>query len=125
MTNPYDVRTDTLCEGWINCWHIDDELETFKTIEEAQEALDEYMTGLRTSFEDDNREGFYEDCEQEQLRIFHIPKVCSCALQFHHGHPANAKDTGNSRYHLLQSLRSASRPFNSSPARSSGNSSIA
>lgn len=73
MTNPYEVRTDTLCEGWINCWNIDDEPETFKTVQEAQFAIDEYMSDLRTSFEDGNREDFDEDSEREQLRIFHIP----------------------------------------------------
>jgi len=73
MTNIYDVRTDTLCQGWINCWHEGDELETFKSIEDAQAAIDEYMIDLRASFEDGGRDNFDEDHEREQLRIFHIP----------------------------------------------------
>ena len=72
MTNIYDVRTDNLCEGRVNCWHLDDELETFKSIEDAQAAIDDYMTDLRSSFEDGGREDFDEDHEREQLRIFHI-----------------------------------------------------
>ncbi|QDE27977.1 hypothetical protein [Paremcibacter congregatus] len=72
MTNRYDIRTDTLCEGWINCWHEGDELETFTTITEAQAAIDDYMADLRTNFEEGNREEFDEDHERVQLRIFHI-----------------------------------------------------
>jgi len=71
MINPYDVRTDTLCEGWINCWHMDDELETFKSIVDAQAAIDDYMADLRASFEDGDRYDFDEDHEREQLKIFH------------------------------------------------------
>jgi len=72
MTNSYDVRTDTICQGWINCWHLDDELETFKSIEDAQAAIDEYMTDLKASFEEGGRDEFDEDHEREQLRIFNI-----------------------------------------------------
>lgn len=42
MTTRFEVQTNTLCQGWVNCWSIDDKPETFPTVEAAQAAIVEY-----------------------------------------------------------------------------------
>jgi hypothetical protein len=41
--NRFVVLTDTVCQGWVNCWSEDDKPQTFATREEAQAELDEYI----------------------------------------------------------------------------------
>ena len=42
----YEVQTHTLCDGWINCWTIEDNTEYFATEQEAQDAIYEFFADL-------------------------------------------------------------------------------
>lgn len=47
----YEVQTYTLCDGWVNTWHIEQpdgssEPETFLNREAAQAALDEFFSEI-------------------------------------------------------------------------------
>ena len=42
----YEVQTLTVVDGWVNTWHVDDELQTFSTKKEAEEAIDEFFDDL-------------------------------------------------------------------------------
>lgn len=46
----YEVQTYTLCDGWVNTWHIEENgivsPETFPTRAAAQAALDEFFTEI-------------------------------------------------------------------------------
>jgi len=39
----YEVQTNTVCNGWINCWHDNDEYLYFDTKEEAQAEIDDFI----------------------------------------------------------------------------------
>ncbi len=42
----YEIQTYTLCQGWINCWTIDEQPQTFATRAEAQAELDTFFDGI-------------------------------------------------------------------------------
>jgi len=42
----FAVETYTLCQGFINCWTIDDQPQTFATREAAQAELDEFLAEI-------------------------------------------------------------------------------
>ena len=72
-TNAYEVRTDTLCEGWVNCWHLGDHLQTFATFEAAMAGIEEFISDLRESRAHHGEPFSEEDAEAErsQLGVFH------------------------------------------------------
>lgn len=78
MATPrYEVRTDTLCQGWVNCWFVHDadatEPETFDSIEAARAAIDEHIEDMREAYaagDMGDGEEFNEEGEREQLAIF-------------------------------------------------------
>ena len=39
----YAVETFTLVDGWVNCWTIDGQPETFETEQAAQQAIGEHL----------------------------------------------------------------------------------
>lgn len=39
----YEVQTYTVCDGWINTWHVDDEPQFFDTVEEAKTELEDFL----------------------------------------------------------------------------------
>lgn len=60
MTKRYEVQTWTLCDGWINTWSVSEEVgddtytempETFATKEEAQQALDEFLSDIQSEID--------------------------------------------------------------------------
>lgn len=64
----YEVQTRTLCDGWVNTWHIEENgvfsPETFPTREAAQAALDEFFAEIAEEIEVGQRapnEGYGED----------------------------------------------------------------
>ena len=42
----YEVLTYTLCDGYINCWSVDGEPQTFDSIEAAQAEIDELFDDI-------------------------------------------------------------------------------
>lgn len=42
----FEVQTNTICDGWVNTWMIDDEPQTFATIELAQAEIDETIEDM-------------------------------------------------------------------------------
>ena len=65
MEKRYEVQTWTLCDGWINTWSISEEgaddtytevPETFATREEAQQALDEFLSDIQEEIDAGQRE---------------------------------------------------------------------
>ena len=46
----YEVQTYTVCDGWVNCWTIEDEKpEVFDTPHEAEAAIYEFFADLGSS----------------------------------------------------------------------------
>jgi len=71
----YEVRTYTICDGWVNCWIIeDDEQQTFASIAEAQAAIDEDIEDRRDMQRDQGEPFDAEDeaHERSQLTIFDV-----------------------------------------------------
>ena len=67
----YEVQTFTLCDGWVNCWTIDDEPMTFKTISAAELELKIHLDDIREAYEAGNIEDLpdpddYQIVEVEQ-----------------------------------------------------------
>ena len=68
---PFEVQTYTLCQGWINCWMVDDEKQIFETYEAAQDELDEFMADIQHQIDTGERapdEGY----DLEDYRIVEI-----------------------------------------------------
>lgn len=70
LTYPYyEVHHYTLCQGWVNTWSVIDENnvstpQTFKTREEAQAAIDEFLREIQEEIEygeRDENHGYSED----------------------------------------------------------------
>ena len=58
----YEVQTLTFVDGWENCWHEDDKLQTFPSAEKAQEAIDEFFDDLKDA-------GMADDYTREDYRV--------------------------------------------------------
>lgn len=43
----YEVQTYTICDGWVNCWLVDDELEYFDSEAEALTAIKDHIKDYR------------------------------------------------------------------------------
>ena len=65
MEKRYEVRTETLCDGWINTWSVSEETadniftevpETFTTRKEAQQALDEFLADIQDEIDAGQRD---------------------------------------------------------------------
>lgn len=48
------IETYTICDGWVNCWHEDDEPMVFDTPEEAVEELMDHINCLNEAGMDYN-----------------------------------------------------------------------
>jgi hypothetical protein len=66
MTIKYEVQHFTLCDGWVNTWHVNDELEYFDSIEDAVIALDSFLADEQEEYEAGNIESPYE---RDEFRI--------------------------------------------------------
>lgn len=76
----YAVLTETLCDGWINCWSTTENGTTtpilFNTESEAQAEIDDYIQSMKESHEEavqngifEANEEFHEEGERAQLQI--------------------------------------------------------
>lgn len=70
----YEIQHFTLCDGWVNCWSIEDDNgnyvpEYFETLEQAQVALQDHLEDTRMEFLEGNLET--ED-DPEDFRIVEI-----------------------------------------------------
>ena len=77
MNKRYEVQTWTLCDGWINTWSISEEVgvniftdvpETFATKEDAQQALDEFLSDIQSEI-DAGQRAADEGYQVEDFRI--------------------------------------------------------
>lgn len=48
----FEVQTNTVFDGWVNCWHEDDGLVYYETREQAQAAIDEFFEDLPAEMAD-------------------------------------------------------------------------
>ena len=48
----YQVEQFTLCDGWVNTWHIDDKPHLFETREQAILELAEFYSDMAEAYED-------------------------------------------------------------------------
>jgi|CXWL01.1.fsa_nt_gi hypothetical protein len=80
MGKRYEVQTWTLCDGWINTWSIIEEAgdniftdipETFPTREEAQQALDEFLSDIQSEIDTGQRSAD-EGYDAEDFRIVQV-----------------------------------------------------
>ena len=63
MSKRFEVQTYTLCDGWINCWTIeDDKPEYFDTEQEAEDAICEFFADL-------GRAGMAQAYDKEDYRV--------------------------------------------------------
>jgi hypothetical protein len=64
----YEVMTYTICDGWINCWLLDDKPQTFDTEAAAWAEIDEHIADLALVAAEEGEE-FDADGEGEQFRV--------------------------------------------------------
>jgi len=60
----YEVQHWTLCDGWINCWSVDDQPQLFATWGQAQAELDEFFADIAAEIKAGDRapdEGYDRD----------------------------------------------------------------
>jgi len=68
----YEVQHFTLCDGWINCWTVDDHPQTFASRSEAQAELNELFDDITQQIKDGDRapdEGY----DRDEFRIVPLP----------------------------------------------------
>lgn len=71
----FEVHTYTICQGWTNCWTIDQGTpETFDTAEEAQAEIDDLINTVQHEIDIGVREE-EEAYDPEDYRIFDIKKM--------------------------------------------------
>ena len=72
----FEVQTFTLCDGWINCWSITDELgtrpETFSNEAEAQAEIDEFFHDIELQIEAGERDP-EDGYSRDEYQIVEIP----------------------------------------------------
>jgi hypothetical protein len=64
----YEVRTYTICDGWVNCWLLDDKPQTFDTEAAAWAEIEEHIADLALMAAEEGEE-FDADGEGEQFRV--------------------------------------------------------
>jgi hypothetical protein len=47
MSKKYEVQTNTICNGWVNCWHEDEKLLYFDTNLDAINAIYDFVEEQR------------------------------------------------------------------------------
>jgi len=76
----YEVQTYTLCDGWLNTWTISEKvsrntytetLETFSTREQAQQALDEFLSDIQEEIAAGQR-GVDEGYDRDDYRVAEV-----------------------------------------------------
>lgn len=46
MAEGYAVLTYTVCDGWVNCWTVDDAPQTFATRDEAEAEIEAFLAEI-------------------------------------------------------------------------------
>ena len=64
----YEVRTYTICDGWVNCWLLNDKPQTFESEAAAWAEIDDHIADLALMAAEEG-EGFDADSEGEQFRV--------------------------------------------------------
>ena len=78
LPGDFEIHTNTICDGWVNCWRIGDgntdEPQSFDTVLEAQAEIDEHITDLAQTRRDEGEafDGVDAQHERSQLRIYQI-----------------------------------------------------
>lgn len=54
----YEVHTNQICGGFENIWTLDDEPETFKTAQDAQNSIDDFLIDMIIENMDYDREDY-------------------------------------------------------------------
>jgi hypothetical protein len=65
----YEVQHYTLCDGWVNTWHVNDELEYFETFEDAIIELDCFLADTQEDFEAGYLESPYKRSEFKIVEV--------------------------------------------------------
>lgn len=63
----YEVRTYTICDGWVNCWLLDDKPQTFESEAAAWAEIDDHIADLALIAAEEGEE--FADSEGEQFRV--------------------------------------------------------
>ena len=74
MATKYVVEHQTLCDGWINTWSVDGEPEVFDTYQDAENALDSFLSEEKKAFKRGEIDNMYE---ADEFRITEIKEVAS------------------------------------------------
>jgi hypothetical protein len=72
MATKYVVEHQTLCDGWINTWTVDDEPEIFDTYQDAENALDSFLSEEKKAFKRGEIDNMYE---ADEFRITELEEV--------------------------------------------------
>ena len=64
----YEVRTYTICDGWVNCWLLNDKPQTFESEAAAWAEIDDLIADLALMAAEEGEE-FDADSEGEQFRV--------------------------------------------------------
>lgn len=62
----YEVRTYTICDGWVNCWLLNDKPQTFESEAAAWAEIDDHIADLALMAAEEGEEF---DSEGEQFRV--------------------------------------------------------
>lgn len=72
MITKYVVEHQTLCDGWINTWSVDGEPEVFDTYQDAENALDSFLSEEKKAFKRGEIDNMYEE---DEFRITEIKEI--------------------------------------------------
>jgi hypothetical protein len=72
MSTKYVVEHQTLCDGWINTWTVDDEPEVFDTYKDAENALDWFLKEEKKAFKRGEIDSMYE---ADEFRITKLEEI--------------------------------------------------
>ena len=64
----YEVRTYTICDGWVNCWLLNDKPQTFESEAAAWAEIEDHIADLALMAAEEGEE-FDADSEGEQFRV--------------------------------------------------------
>ena len=62
----YEVRTYTICDGWVNCWLLNDKPHTFESEAAALAEIDDHIADLALMATEGEE---FADSEGEQFRV--------------------------------------------------------
>ena len=64
----YEVKTYTICDGWVNCWLLNDKPHTFESEAAAWAEIDDHIADLAILAAEGGEE-FDADAEGEEFRV--------------------------------------------------------